>query len=330
VTVLVTGGTGFIGSHTAAQLVRAGRPVRLLVRDRTKVARTPALREVDVETAAGDITDPTAVDEALDGCTGVVHAAAHVSLAAREAERAMTVNEGGTRTVLAAAAAAGIPAVTVSSVSVFDLHGPKLTPDTRLVDGGGPYTRSKVAGERVAREFQAGDIPVAIVYPSGVLGPDSPDVSVNHQALIGWVRTPPRTTSGVSLVDVRDVATAIDRALGRTGRFMLGGAFLTWAELHDAITDVTGHRRAAVPMPPRVLRAVGRLGDLAKRVVDFEYPLTLEALTMATCAVPCDSADAERELSLAWRPTAETLADSIRWLVAEGHLPAKLAGRLAS
>ena len=328
-TVLVTGGTGFVGSHLAARLVAGGRPVRLLVRDPTKVARTPALRGIDVDVAVGDVTDTASVDAAITGCTGVGPGAAHVSLAKREADRALAVNEGGTRTVLAAAAARGIPAVAVSSATVFELRGPVITTDTPLVVGGGTYTRSKVAAERVARNLQASGAPVAIVYPTGVLGPDSPDVSVNHQALAGWLRTPPRTSSGTSIVDVRDVADAITRALDRPGRWLLGGTFLPWAALHETLTEVTGVRRRAVPMPPRLLRTVGRGGDLVKRVRDFDYPLTHEAMTMATSMVPCDSRVTEVELGVTWRPVTDTLADSIRWLAAGGHVPASLAGRLA-
>lgn len=328
-TVLVTGGTGFVGSHLAAHLVGEGRQVRLLVRDPAKVAQTPALQGIDIDLAVGDITDTASVDAAITGCTGVVHGAAHVSLAKREADRALAVNEGGTRTVLAAAAARGIPAVAVSSAAVFELRGPVITTATPLVAGGGTYTRSKVAAERVARDMQATGAPVAIVYPTGVLGPDSPDVSVNHQALVGWLRTPPKTSSGTSIVDVRDVAVAITRALDRPGRWLLGGTFLTWPDLHATLTEVTGVRRRAVPMPPRLLRTVGRGGDLVKRVRDFDYPLTHEAMMMATTMVPCDSRTTEAELGLTWRPVAGTVADSIRWLATEGHVPAALAGRLA-
>lgn len=328
-TVLVTGGTGFVGSHLAAHLVAQGRPVRLLVRDPAKVARTPALQGVEVDLAVGDITDPASVDAAVSGCDGVVHGAAHVSLAKREAEHALAVNEGGTRTVLAAAAARGIPAVAVSSAAVFELRGPTITTTTPLVAGGGTYTHSKVAAERVARDLQQTGAPVAIVYPTGVLGPDSPDLSVSHQALVGWLRTPPKTSSGTSIVDVRDVADAITRALDRPGRWLLGGTFLTWAALHATLTEVTGVRRRAVPMPPRLLRTVGRGGDLVKRVVDFDYPLTHEAMTMATSMVPCDSRVTEAELGITWRPVAETLVDSIRWLAAGGHVPSAIAGRLA-
>ncbi|MFD6756940.1 SDR family oxidoreductase [Micromonospora gifhornensis] len=82
-TVLVTGGTGFIGSHSVAALRAAGHPVRLLVRDPARVS--PALRPLGVEPAelevvAGDVTDPAVVAAAVQGCRAVLHGGVHLQL----------------------------------------------------------------------------------------------------------------------------------------------------------------------------------------------------------------------------------------------------------
>ena len=235
--VLVTGGTGFVGSHVAARLVESGRAVRLLVRDPAKLARVPALVDTtSIDVVVGDVTDRASVERALDGCTGVVHSAALVSLAERDAAHAEAVNVGGTRLVIGGAAERGIMAVYVSSVSVFGIAQSEITIESPLTDPIGGYTRSKVAAERFVREVQEQGAPVAVVYPSGVLGPDAPDLGSTYLGLIGWVRTPPKTTSGVSIVDVRDVAVAIERVLGAApARWMLGGTYLPYAELRAAI-----------------------------------------------------------------------------------------------
>ena len=105
-----------------ARLVGAGHAVRLLVRDPAKVGRVPALaRTTSIDVVAGDITDRRGVERALDGCTAVVHAAALVSLAERDAARAEEVNVGGTGVVVGVAADRALMTVYVSSVSVFAL-----------------------------------------------------------------------------------------------------------------------------------------------------------------------------------------------------------------
>jgi dihydroflavonol-4-reductase len=81
--VLVTSGTGFVGSHTVAALIKAGHEVRLLVRDRRRVAPAVAplgLQAGDLDTVVGDVTDPAAVDQAVRGCEAVVHAGSVLSL----------------------------------------------------------------------------------------------------------------------------------------------------------------------------------------------------------------------------------------------------------
>ena len=330
-TVLVTGGTGFVGSHVAARLRASGRPVRLLVRDPAKVPQVPALRDLsELDVVVGDVTDHDSVERALDGCTAVVHAAAHVSLAEREAERAVAVNLGGTRHVVGAAAERRINAVHVSSVSVFGIGHERISVETPLAEGGGGYTRSKVAAERFVRDLQRDGAPVSMVYPSAVLGPEIPDLNSTVQGLLFWIRTPPRTSSGASIVDVRDVALAIELALDAPPAcWMLGGTYLPYPELRAAIARVTGVHRRAIPMPGGMLRVAGRIGDLVKRVVPFDYPLTYEAMSMATRAAPYDSDATCRDLGLQWRPVDDTLADSIRWLASQGDLAASYAGTLA-
>src|SRR4051812_46761584 len=97
-TVLVTGATGFVGSHVVARLVDDGTPVRVLVRDPAKLARVPAIADAGVlDVVQGDVTDAGAVERAVDGAAGVVHSAARVSLSDRDAAAVHDVNVGGSR-----------------------------------------------------------------------------------------------------------------------------------------------------------------------------------------------------------------------------------------
>ena len=83
-------------------------------------------------------------------------------------------------------------------------------------------------------------------------------------------------------------------------------------------------------MPTSLLSGIGRLFDAAKKVVPFDYPLTREAVEIMTRFVPCDSSATIEQLGVQFRPTAETLEDTIRWLYESGEISKKIAGPIAS
>ncbi len=177
--VLVTGGTGFVGSHSVAALVSRGHQVRLLVRSRDRVARSLSpLGVAEVESVLGDVTAPQSVEEAMAGCDAVLHAAAVYSLDPRAAPRVRETNLRAAEIVLRAAVRMGLdPVVHVSSYVALlppEPPGAVLTPDSPVTRPGGAYSRSKAESEQVARRYQGQGAPVVIVYPGGVIGPDDP------------------------------------------------------------------------------------------------------------------------------------------------------------
>ena len=101
VRILVTGGTGFVGSYATVALTEAGHDVRLLARDPGKVSRVFEPHRVGpAEVVEGDITDAASVDAALAGCDGVLHAAAVVAVSRRRAAEVLATNATGTRNVV--------------------------------------------------------------------------------------------------------------------------------------------------------------------------------------------------------------------------------------
>jgi dihydroflavonol-4-reductase len=115
--ILVTGGTGFVGSHAVAALTRGGHDVRLLVRRPEQVSASLSALRVDVaDVAVGDVLDADAVSLAVEGCAAVVHAAAIFSLDPRRAEEMRRTNVRATELVLDSAAERGLtPVVHVST-----------------------------------------------------------------------------------------------------------------------------------------------------------------------------------------------------------------------
>lgn len=332
--VLVTGATGFVGSHATVALLDAGHDVRCLVRDPVRLdAALPESARERVDVAIGDVLVAGSVERALDGCDAVLHAAGSVGVSSARAG-SRDVNVEGTRNVVGLAVAADCdPVIYTSSVVVLDDSVPVMTADTPLGSPPGPYGRSKLVAEQYVQSQQQSGAPVTSFYVGGVFGPECPDIASGMQGLIGAInQVMPVTNGGVGTIDVRDLAQMLVAAMepGRGPRhYMAGGQFLSWAEWTDTVGSVTGRSIRRVPMPSVLIRSTGRVLDLMKVIKDFDYPLTYEAAQQMTSSPRCDDSATMEELGVEVRAVAETLADSIRWLIAEGHIDAAKAPRLS-
>lgn len=331
--VLVTGGTGFVGCHAATALAAAGHDVRLLVRDPTKVDRVYApLGAPVVDRVQGDVLDLASVERALDGCDAVVHAAAVVANDPRRAGEVLATNPTAARNVLGAAHRAGVdPIVHVSSVaSLFPPPGPVIDAATPVASPTSAYGRSKAEAERLARALQDEGAPITIVYPGGVWGPHDPNLSEQVRGAATLMRGGvPITSGGLTVLDVRDLAAAISTTLvpgEGSRRFILGGHFFTTRDLADLLEKVAGRVRR-LPAPPRLLRSMGRVNDVVTRVLPVDFSVTYEGMVFLTHGVRTDDSATLDTLGLTLRPPADTVADTLRWLLAEGllkprHVPA--------
>lgn len=330
--VLVTGSTGFVGSHLVRHLLDGPHDVNLLVRSPSRAEALfgppgPRLRVI-----AGDVTNRATVVDSLDGCDAVIHAAGLVSLKRRDRDEVHRVNTVAAETVLGEAVHRGIdPVIFVSSAAVFrlDVDDP-IGVDTPLRLSSSAYSRSKVEAERYARGLQDAGAPVVTVYPGGVFGPDAPALTLMHDAAVTWTATMPIMPSGVNQVDVRDVATLLAALLEprrtRT-RYMAGGHFFGWRDMADAIEEMTGIPLRRMVAPGPMLRGMGRFADFTHVPVPGTFPLTEEAMTEATRGVPIDSAATIAEFG-PFRDRWSTLRDGLAWMAANGHIEPERAGAL--
>ena len=333
--ILVTGGTGFVGAHTIAALRADGHDVRMLVRNRARVANALGPLGVTVDDVVlGDVTDAGSVGEALEGCQAVIHAAAMVTFDRAKADEVARVNVDGTRNVLGLAVDRGLdPVIHVSSVSALDPRNRAvLTVDAPVAGGDEVYAGTKGGGERVARSLQETGAPVTITYPGGVWGPHDPSLGENTRALVWLARMPmiPSTSGGYLIIDVRDLA-AVHVAALRSGcgprRYSVGGRFLRAADLAAAFTAATGRRALVAPTPAWSLRALGRAGDLINTRLSMPLPFTSEGMDTLVRSIPTDDSVTLAELGVTYRDTAETVGDALRWLHDTGHLTASQVGQ---
>ncbi|MFA9566177.1 MAG: NAD-dependent epimerase/dehydratase family protein, partial [Acidimicrobiales bacterium] len=266
--VLVTGASGYVGSHVVAALVASGHSVRGLVRNPEKTARVLSRHgSPPIEVVPADMVHPEKVAEAVEGCDAVIHTAAVVALGRNEAAAAADANQRGAEVVLGAACRAGTEVVVhVSSAAVFSLtDGGPITEATPLTRAAGGYAASKVAVEQFVRGMQAAGAPVTLLYPVGIYGGIPTELDQTHEALAYWVNDATLvTSSGINVVDVRDVAEAAVRCIEQKvagDRLVLAADYLPWADVGGFLEDLVQSEVPRVRIPGAVLRGMGRLVD---------------------------------------------------------------------
>ncbi len=336
--MLVTGGTGYVGSHAIAALAGAGHRVRVLARspDTIRAALDP-LGVERVETVIGDVTDPIAVESALEGADAVLHAASVFSMDPRKSDEMRSVNVRGTEIVLGGAHRLGLdPIVYVSSELALlpPAEGEVLTPDSPVRQPSWPYCRSKADSELVARRYQQLGAPVVSVMPAAVWGPHDPHFGEGATRATNVLknRYPIVMPGGMHIADVRDLAAVLAAVMtpGQGPRsYMVAGHYISMPDLIRTLGDLTGRRLPFATFPAWFLAIFGRASDVVQRRVRTRLPWDGEGIWVMNCAARCDDSKTRSELALEPRPLQETLADTVRWLHEAGHLTTREAGRLA-
>jgi nucleoside-diphosphate-sugar epimerase len=333
--VMVTGGTGFIGSHSVAALLRAGHQVRLLVRDPELVG--PALEPLGVslpavEVVTGDITDPAAVRRAIKGTEAVLHAAAVYSFDSRRHRRMWTVNVRGSEVVLAAAVDAGAdPIVHVSTFgTLLPSGGRPLHPKLPVGRPRERYMATKAQAELIARRFQDAGAPVTITYPMATLGPHDPhlgDQMVRLRATLHGLM-PIWPLGGYPVGDVRDVAAMHSDLMvaGRGPRSVFApGQYLSTRDYVRTLRRVTGRRLPVVFLPAAAVLPVGMMTLGLQRVIPWHIPAEYGAVYTAWSDPRLDPAACDQPS----RPLVATFTDAVRWLYDTGSIGRRAAGSAA-
>ncbi|OMC16911.1 dehydrogenase [Mycolicibacter heraklionensis] len=320
--IAVTGGTGYLGAHTVKTLLEAGHSVRLLVAPGCGAEPIiPRLQELGaVEVLDGDIRDTAVVAALLDGCDAVLHAAGVVGTNDRQEKLMWDINAYAAEAILTRAVAAGLdPVVSVSSYSaLFPPPNGIIGPDSPTVPGRSAYARTKAYAERVARRLQDEGAPVVVTYPSSVVGPafhTAPGVTERGWAPIVNYRVAPVVRGGMAMVDVRDVGL-VHEALMRPGRgphrYLCGGIMVTFDEMIAAVEQGLGKPVRRIPLSPGVFKAIGRVSDVASKLLPLPASLSYEAAWLLTSATPTDDSATLADLGLTWRSPTEAIIESLR------------------
>jgi dihydroflavonol-4-reductase len=323
--VLVTGGTGFVGSWIVRFLLERGHAVRLLTRSSSRFTN---LEGLDLERAEGDVTDRESVRRAVAGCDGVVHTAGIAHFRPGQFERLLAVNVEGVRVVLEEALAAGVRrAVATSSIgAIGGVDHPRVADEgtpSNAEETGVDYLISKYRGERAALAVADRGLSLSVLRPGYVLGPgDIYRSSATTILAMARGKLPAFVEGGASFCDVRDVAAAHVEALERGGAgqvYIAAGHNLRLSELGakvSALSGVPAPRKVPYPVAWTAALAAEIAGRLTGRAPDISRQLVAAGALFTFVS----SEKASRELGYRIRPIEDSLRDTLRFFLANGRL----------
>lgn len=323
--VLLTGATGFLGSHVAEALVAEGWIVRCTVRETSNLRWIESL---PVERITVDLRSASDLARAVEGADVVIHAAG-ITRARSDAEYTR-VNAEGTQSLAVAAAGAGVSRfVLVSSLAA---RGPDRTAD-RDRAGDRPksvYGESKLAGERRLFQVLSGSgaaMDGVILRPGGIYGPrDEDSLSLFRVARTG-VLPVPSGKGRLQPVYVKDVAEAVVRAATRPRIDLepipiVGTEIVTWAAMGEALAEAIGKPVRLVRVPTPIWQLGGAVTETAARL--FNVPPQFDRRTADDLARFDWTADPRRaEKTLGWVAKTrlrEAMVRTGRWYREQGWL----------
>ena len=337
-TILVTGGSGFIGSRSILQLLAGGHRVRTTVRSLKREGEVRAmLKEGGADPGdrlsfiPADLENDTGWSEAVAGCNYVLHVASPFppNLPKHEDELIVPARQGTLR-VLRAARDAGVKRVVLTSSFAAIGYGkkPQETPfnETDWTDPNGDvgaYAKSKTLAERAAWDFiskEGGSLELSVVNPVGVFGPVlGPDYSTSillvQRLMDGAMPGVPRLYFGV--VDVRDVADLHIRAMthpaAKGERFLaVAGDFMSMLDIAKVLKRRIGESAVRVP--------TWQLPDWLVRVAALRDPAVKLILPELGKVKNATNEKARRLLGWAPRPNEEAVVATAESLVRLGLL----------
>jgi dihydroflavonol-4-reductase len=325
VKVLVTGGTGFIGGRLCAACVARGDQVRVLRRAGSSMT---GLEGLSIEYVVGDLLNPDAVAQAVDGCDLVFHTGAISSYWRARREQIYQVNVEGTRNVMEACLRADVPRVIyTSSAAAVGIapHGAadEETPFDQL-SATFAYADSKRRAEAIVHEMVLRGLSAVIVNPVVVIG--TGDHYLNASSLViaySRGRIPAVPPGGICVADVDAVTHGhlAAAARGRVGeRYILGGENLSYMQVAATIAAAAGARRPRLVVPGGMLALIAPLIDIYNCVSRKPPKLSGEQLRLSRVNFFFDSGKAVRELGYPLLPFRSAVEKALAWYKANRYI----------
>ncbi len=323
--VLVTGGTGFIGSNLAARLVTLGYNVRILRRADSDLR---AIQGIDVEHLHGDIRDPDALYRAMEGCDTVFHTAAVVTFARKKKLLQHEVNVIGTHNIVESCIARGVDRlIHTSSIAAIGHSGPNELATEATPYNWGTQSGYKLSKHLAEHEVLAGvkrGLDAVIVNPAIVIG--ERDIHLHGGQLVKEAtrgHVPFYLDGGMSVVYVGDVVTGhiLAAQKGVKGdRYILSGHNLTHKEIFQRTAALVGGRPPFVKLPIPLLRLSARIVESISNVLGMEPWISADLVAGAGHFNWFSCEKAKRDLGYSLTSFDDTILAAYNWYRENGFL----------
>ncbi len=319
--ILVTGATGFIGSSLVKKLAETDDKIFILVRKSSDLTSlTDVLHKVHL--VYGDITDRSSLDSAMQGIDFVYHSAGLTYMGDKKNALLYKINVDGTRNILEASAIAGVKRVVhVSSITAVGIAFNKKPVDESVIWNFDTisleYARTKHLSEMEVAEAVKKGVDCVIVNPAFVFG--AGDINFNAGRIIKDIynkRLPFYPLGGICVVDVEIVSEAIINAMkkGKTGeRYILGGENVSYKQLADTISRITGAPRVHFPLPFWTAKILKSALDLYKNKNRISKLFNMSMFRVASHFLYFDSSKAIRDLNLRYESHEHSIRNAYEW-----------------
>jgi len=322
----VTGSTGLLGSNLVRELVHQGYQVKALVRSIDK-AKYLLGDLPQVKCIIGDLQTIPAFAAELQGCDVLFHTAAYFRESYGSGNHwpmLQRLNIDATLELLEAAAAAQVPkTIYVSSSGCIGLN-PDGSPGSETTPPGSItydnlYFKSKLMAEAAVIDFtQTHTMPVVMICPGAMLGPQDAAPTELGQFVLNFLhrKIPARPAGGMPCVDVRDVATAMVKAVGqgRSGqRYLIGGKYYSMADLMGHLEAVSGVPAPKLKLPGFAMGILAVVSTWIGQLRGQKSEIPIEGVKIMLATLAYDSTKAQRELGIQFRPLDESLHAMVTW-----------------
>lgn len=324
--VLLTGGSGFLGSHIAEQLRERGDTVRALVRKSSVVA---ALEKIGVELAFANLERGEGLDEALEGVDAIIHCAGIVK--AKKPDEFHEVNAVGTMHLLDAAKKRGKQIKRFIYISSLEAYGPSpagvIPTEDMPAHPITHYGRSKLAGEQAVLAAK-GDLPVTIMRPTGIYGPRDTEIfqlfEVTNRGLMPLINSREGT---FTLIYGPDCASAILAALDKdksSGKiyFITDGRIYSWRDAENIMRRAVGKKTLSFELPGFLVHGAALATEIYGRIANKAVIFTRDKLNILRAPHLVASSQALQD-DFGWQPTTyfdEGAISTAKWYRDNGWL----------